>query len=161
MRIALFASTALFASIATTAWAQNAAAPATAAAQITGSDTNRGSSQNATRGNGDVDTVIVTVRRREERLIDVPMSASVVTGGDILNRGIQSNTQALLTGVAGLNFRPSSSASIGKFPFVDLAPMGLGPAIAGSGCTGTVCTLPAGSSLDEILPEPTSSTSSG
>src|SRR5690606_18459548 len=61
------------------------------------------------------DVVIVTARKREERLNDVPIAATVATADDLNARGAMNNTADVLAGVAGLNFTASNNPSLAAF----------------------------------------------
>lgn len=56
-----------------------------------------------------VDEIIVTARRREERLGDVPIAASVLDGAALLARGPPSDTRDLVAGVPGLRYNDTTS----------------------------------------------------
>lgn len=51
-----------------------------------------------------VGEVVVTARKREERLLEVPLAASVVTGNDLLQRGLIVDPNQLLAGIPGVLF---------------------------------------------------------
>lgn len=57
-----------------------------------------------------LEEIIVTAQKREERLIDVPMSVSVLSGDDIAQRGIQ-NIQDLSLATPGLTMREDGPGS--------------------------------------------------
>ncbi len=57
----------------------------------------------------DLGEVVVTARKREERLRDVPVSASVVNLEDLLARGDVSDPQTVLNSVPGVKFLDTSS----------------------------------------------------
>jgi iron complex outermembrane receptor protein len=57
----------------------------------------------------DVEELVVTARRREEKLADVPISASVVTGDELVKRGTVTTVEDVLAGVPGLRFFNTSS----------------------------------------------------
>jgi iron complex outermembrane recepter protein len=57
------------------------------------------------------DEIIVTARRREERLRDVPIAASVLDGAALLASGPPADTRALVAGVPGLRFNDTTSAT--------------------------------------------------
>jgi iron complex outermembrane receptor protein len=82
-----------------------------------------------------VSAVVVTARRREERLNDVPIAASVETHVELQQRGAQLNTQSVLEGVPGLNFSSSNGADLSEFT------------IRGSGAAGTATGADAGVGL--------------
>ena len=63
----------------------------------------------ATASTTDVEELVVTARRREEKLADVPISASVVTGDDLVKRGTVTTVEDVLAGVPGLRFFNTSS----------------------------------------------------
>jgi len=48
--------------------------------------------------------ILVTARKREERLVDVPLAATVITGDDLLARGTVADPNQLLAGTPGLLF---------------------------------------------------------
>lgn len=56
-----------------------------------------------------IDDVVVTARRREERLSDVPVAASVLTDQTLSDRGGVSSALDLLSGQAGVRFFNTSS----------------------------------------------------
>jgi iron complex outermembrane receptor protein len=70
--------------------------------------------------------VLVTVRKREERLNDVPIAASVVSSVDLQRRGTLTDTQSVLAGVAGLNFNPVGATA-------EFTIRGSGPALGAAG----------------------------
>lgn len=53
--------------------------------------------------------VVVTARRREERLSDVPTAASVVSAEALVQRGTLTNVQGVLANVPGVRFSNTSS----------------------------------------------------
>jgi iron complex outermembrane receptor protein len=55
--------------------------------------------------------VVVTARRREERLRDVPVSASVIDVGQLIERGDIVDPQTILNSVPGVKFLDTSSPS--------------------------------------------------
>lgn len=61
------------------------------------------------------DVVIITARKREERLNDVPIAATVATAEDLQARGAGNNSADVLAGVAGLNFAASNNPSLAAF----------------------------------------------
>jgi iron complex outermembrane receptor protein len=61
-----------------------------------------------------LDEIVITARRRTERLNDVPIAASVESGADLRERGTLTNTQAALEGIAGLNFNSAASPSLSE-----------------------------------------------
>ncbi|MFT3722112.1 MAG: TonB-dependent receptor [Hyphomonadaceae bacterium] len=61
------------------------------------------------------DVVVVTARKREERLNDVPIAATVTTADDLNARGATNNTADVLSGVAGLNFAAANNPSLAAF----------------------------------------------
>jgi iron complex outermembrane receptor protein len=77
-----------------------AAMPATAIAQTPGSDESVS-----------VGEVVVTARRREERLRDVPVSASVIDANQLIERGDIVDPQTVLNSVPGVKFLDTSSPS--------------------------------------------------
>src|ERR1700754_1934869 len=52
----------------------------------------------------EIGEVLVTARKREERLVDVALAASVFSGDDILQRGTIADPSALLSQVPGVQF---------------------------------------------------------
>ncbi|MFN9848648.1 MAG: TonB-dependent receptor [Alphaproteobacteria bacterium] len=58
-----------------------------------------------------VGEVVVTARRREERLRDVPVSASVIDVGQLIERGDIVDPQTVLNSVPGVKFLDTSSPS--------------------------------------------------
>lgn len=78
-RAVLLAGSAAIAAFATPAMAQDTGAPAA----------NEEGAQEGTQGN----TIIVTARRREERLLDVPISVSAITGDQLEQQGVLELTQ--------------------------------------------------------------------
>lgn len=74
--------------------------PAFAVAQTTPADRDQATA---------VDDVVVTARRREERLSDVPVAASVLTDQTLSDRGGVSTALDLLSGQAGVRFFNTSS----------------------------------------------------
>jgi iron complex outermembrane receptor protein len=58
-----------------------------------------------------VGEVVVTARRREERLRDVPVSASVIDVNQLIERGDIVDPQAILNSVPGVKFLDTSSPS--------------------------------------------------
>jgi iron complex outermembrane receptor protein len=56
-----------------------------------------------------VGEIIVTARRREERLSDIPIAASVLDGEALLARGPPSDTRALIAGIPGLRYNDTTS----------------------------------------------------
>jgi iron complex outermembrane recepter protein len=51
-----------------------------------------------------VGEVVVTARKREERLLEVPLAASILTGNDLLQRGLVVDPNQLLSGIPGVVF---------------------------------------------------------
>ena len=58
---------------------------------------------------GAVGEVVITARRREERLKDVPIAASVISGNVLAQRGAIDHTGSLLDGVPGVRFNNTGS----------------------------------------------------
>jgi iron complex outermembrane receptor protein len=58
----------------------------------------------------EIDELVVTARKREERLRDVPVAATALSGQDIRDQGGLANAQALLSNVPGVNFANTSNA---------------------------------------------------
>jgi len=57
-----------------------------------------------------VEELLVTARKREERLRDVPVAATALSGEDIEAQGGLANAQALIANAPGLNFANTSNA---------------------------------------------------
>lgn len=88
-----------------------AAVPATANAQDSSDDREETSSV----GTSDLQAIIVTARRRDERLQDVPIAVSAVTGEQAESIGLD-DTQALVIATPSLDFGKVSS--YGAIPFL-------------------------------------------
>lgn len=56
-----------------------------------------------------LEEILVTARRREEALSDIPIAASVLDGEMLLRRGPPTATRELLSGVPGLRFNDTTS----------------------------------------------------
>lgn len=109
--------------------------PGIAGAQTASATTPTAPAQSAAGGPTQLTEVVVTVRRRVERLNDVPIAATVESGAELVQRGAQPNTQSILEGVAGLNFSASNGADLSEFT------------IRGSGAAGSATGADAGVGL--------------
>ncbi|SFS09911.1 TonB-dependent receptor [Sphingomonas jatrophae] len=89
MRLALLASTAAFA-LAVPAYAQTDQR----AAEATGQDSPQQTQAEAAAATLDTGEIVVTARKREETLLDVPIAATAITGTVLENRGINSVREA-------------------------------------------------------------------
>ncbi|MBW8812725.1 MAG: TonB-dependent receptor [Caulobacterales bacterium] len=58
----------------------------------------------------EIDEVVITARKREERLRDVPVAATALSADDLKDMGGLANAQQLLANVPGVNFANTSNA---------------------------------------------------
>lgn len=64
----------------------------------------------ADRGDNEVEELLVTARKREERLRDVPVAATALGAEEIRDQGGLANAQALLSNSPGVNFANTSNS---------------------------------------------------
>src|SRR5688500_9888626 len=66
--------------------------------------------QTGSEDGAQVEELLVTARKREERLRDVPVAATALSAEDIRDQGGLANAQALLSNSPGVNFANTANA---------------------------------------------------
>ena len=87
--------------------------------------------QDAAEDSVALDTIIVTANKREQSILDVPTSIGVVTGAEIVERGLQSLDDVAIA-MPGLEIR---SSTVG---FSNIAIRGIAPGQAGQSATSAL-----------------------